>query len=144
GPGGKHDRVHFEDVTLKSGLGRQARPGPGLGVLCADFNGDGWPDIFVANDAKPNRLWINRHDGTFRDEALARGVAYNGLGLPQGHMGVAVGAVKGDGLFDLFVTHLTEESHTLWRQHPRGVFRDRTAAAGLASPRWRGTGFGTV
>jgi len=141
-PGGKQPRVLFEDVTLKSGLGRL--PGPGLGVLCADFDGDGWPDIFVANDAKPNRLWINRHDGTFSEEALTRGVAYNGLGLPQGNMGVAVGDVNGDGLFDLFVTHLTDESHTLWEQGPRGVFRDRTAAAGLASPRWRGTGFGTV
>ncbi|HEV3117809.1 MAG TPA: VCBS repeat-containing protein, partial [Gemmataceae bacterium] len=58
----------FEDVTLQSGLGRI--PGPGLGVVCADFNGDGWPDIFIANDDKPNHLWINQHNGTFKEEAL--------------------------------------------------------------------------
>jgi hypothetical protein len=134
--------VHFEDVTAKAGLGRT--PGPGLGVVCADFSGDHWPDILVANDAKPNRLWINQKDGTFKDEAVARGVAYNGLGHPEGNMGIALGDVDGDGLFDVYITHLTEETNTLWGQGPRGLFRDRTAAAGLASPRWRGTGFGTV
>ena len=59
-------------------------------------------------------------------------------------MGVAIGDVDGDGLFDLFVTHLTDETNTLWKQGPRGLFQDRTAAVGLVSPRWRGTGFGTV
>jgi hypothetical protein len=131
----------FEDVTMESGIGK--KPGPGLGVVCADFNGDGWPDIFVANDARPNRLWINQHDGTFKDEAVARGVAYVS-GLPQGNMGVAIGDVTGSGRFDLYVTHLTEETNTLWRQESLGQFRDRTAAMGLASSRWRGTGFGTV
>jgi hypothetical protein len=113
-------------------------------VICADFDGDGWPDIFIADDAQPNQLWINQRDGTFTEQAIARGVAYNGLGRAQGNMGVALGDVDGDGLFDLFVTHLTEETHTLWRQGPRGLFHDRTAAAGLANPAWRGTGFGTV
>jgi hypothetical protein len=141
-PGAAPGAVRFEDVTAKAGLGRT--PGPGLGVVCADFDGDRWPDIFVANDAKANRLWINQKDGTFQEEAVARGVAYNGLGKPESNMGVALADVDGDGLFDVFVTHLTEETNTLWGQGPRGVFRDRTAAAGLASPRWRGTGFGTV
>jgi hypothetical protein len=141
-PGEKRSAVHFQDVTVSSGLGRLA--GPGLGVVCADFDGDGWPDIFVANDAQSNCLWMNRHNGTFTQEALARGLAFNGLGLPQGNMGIALGDVDGDGLFDVFVTHLTEEHHTLWRQGPRGLFQDRTAAAGLARPLWRGTGFGTV
>jgi hypothetical protein len=132
----------FQDVTLESGLGR--RVGNGLGVICADFNGDHWPDIFIAEDAQPNQLWINLHDGTFSEEAVARGVAYNGLGRAQGNMGIALGDVDGDGLFDLFVSHLTEETNTLWQQSPRGLFRDRTGPAGLASSQWRGTGFGTV
>jgi hypothetical protein len=131
----------FEDVTAAAGL---TRPGPGLGVVCADFNGDGWPDILVANDAKANYLWINRRDGTFKDEAYDRGVAFNGLGNAQGNMGVALADVAGTGRLDLFITHLTEETHTLWRQAKVGYFEDRTIAAGLARPRWGGTGFGTI
>jgi hypothetical protein len=132
----------FEDVTVKAGLSR--KPGPGLGVVCADFNGDGWPDIFVANDSKANHLWINKQNGTFAEEAEARNVAYNGHGQMLGNMGVAIGDVNSDGLFDLFVTHLTDETNTLWRQESRGFFRDGTVAARLSNPRWRGTGFGTV
>jgi hypothetical protein len=132
----------FQDVTVASGLG--SRPGPGLGVVCADFNGDGWPDIFVANDGAPNHLWINRHNGTFAEEAVERGLAYNVWARSQAGMGVAFGDIGGHGLFDLYVTHLAEEYNTLWRQGPRGLFRDQTAAHGLANPRWRGTGFGTA
>src|SRR5262249_50269641 len=132
----------FEDVTLASGLRRV--PGPALGVACADFDGDGWPDILVANDGAPNRLWINQRDGTFVDEAVVRGLAFNGLGRAHAGMGIALGDVDGDGLFDVFMTHLTEETNTLWRQGPRGLFRDDTAAARLASPAWRGTGWGAV
>jgi hypothetical protein len=134
--------IRFEDATLKAGLARA--PGPGLGVVCADFNGDRWPDIFVANDAKPNHLWINQHDGTFKEEAVLRGLAYNAMGKAEGNMGITLGDVDGDGLFDVFVTHLTEETNTLWKQGPRGMFQDRTVASGLSRPRWRGTGFGTV
>ncbi|TMQ33782.1 MAG: VCBS repeat-containing protein, partial [Planctomycetota bacterium] len=139
---GGRDRVRFEDVTLRSGLAQH--PGPGLGVVCADFDGDGWLDIFIANDAQANRLWINQHDGTFREEAVVRGIAYNSLGMAEANMGIALGDIAGRGLFDVFITHLTDETNTLWRQGPRGMFQDRTAAAGLASPRWRGTGFGAV
>ena len=138
----KEDPPRFEDVTVKAGLA--GLPGPGLGVVCADFNGDGWPDIFVANDAQANRLWINRKGERFVDEALDRGVAYNEMGQPQANMGVALADLDGDGLADLFVTHLTEETHTLWAQRVPGLFRDRTTASGLARTRWRGTGFGTA
>jgi hypothetical protein len=134
--------VRFEDVTLKSGVGKL--PGRGLGVACADFNGDGWPDILVANDAMANYLWINQHDGTFREEAALRGIAFPATGKAAGNMGIALGDVSGEGLADCFITHLTEETNTLWQQGPRGLFRDRTGAAGLASLRRRGTGFGTV
>jgi hypothetical protein len=134
--------VRFADVTLDSGLGRAS--GPGLGVVCADFNGDGWPDIFVANDGKPNHLWINQKNGTFTEEAVVRGVACNAMGKAEANMGVALADVDGDGLGDLLVTHLSNETNTLWQQGPRGLFRDRTVLAGLAETRSRGTGFGTV
>ncbi|HTU89310.1 MAG TPA: CRTAC1 family protein [Gemmataceae bacterium] len=140
--GDKDGGSRFEDVTLKSGLGN--KPGPGLGIVCADFNGDHWPDILIANDRQPNYLWINQHDGTFHEEGVRRGVAYNAEAQPQGNMGVAIGDVDGDLRLDLFITHLTEETHTLWRQTGPGLFQDRTAASGLAAPRWRGTGFGTA
>jgi enediyne biosynthesis protein E4 len=142
GLGAKGKSVRFEDVTLKSGLG--LLPGRGLGVVCADFNGDHWPDIFVTNDLEPNRLWINQHDGTFKDEAVLRGIAYDGLGQVAGNMGIGLGDVKGDGLLDIFVSHLNLENHTLWQQGPRGFFQDRTGAVGLARTHWRGTGFGVV
>jgi hypothetical protein len=132
----------FEDVSTSSGIGSVI--GPGLGVVCADFDGDTWVDIFVANDGEANRLWMNRHDGTFRDEAITRGVAFNMNGQPQGNMGIALADLDGDNAFDLFVTHLIEETHALWQQSPRGLFQDRTAVSGLATPRWHGTGFGTA
>lgn len=131
----------FEDVTAASGLSRA--PGAGLGVLCADVDGDGWDDIFVANDRQPNRLWINGHDGTFTDEAVARGVAVTVVGATAANMGTAWGDVDGDGLADLFVTHLGTETHTLWQQGPRGMFLDKSAAAGIVAAE-RTTAFGTV
>jgi hypothetical protein len=140
---GEQDGVpRFRDVSAASGLGKL--PGPGLGVVCADFDGDGWPDVFVANDGKQNHLWINQRDGTFKNEAVARGVAFDGMGNTQAGMGVALGDVDGDGLFDLFITHLTSEQHTLWKLGPRGRFRDRSTDSKLHTPKWRGTGFGTV
>jgi hypothetical protein len=139
GPG---PTARFEDVTEKSGLSRLT--GPGLGVGCADFTGDGWPDVFVANDGRPNHLWVNQKNGTFQEEAMGRGLAYDGMGQALANMGVALGDVDGDGRFDVFVTHLTNETHTLWCQESPGTFRDRTVRAGLAPPGSRGTGFGTV
>ena len=134
--------VKFEDVTISSGLGDHL--GPGLAVFCADFDGDRWPDIFIANDGKPNHLWMNKQDGTFTEEAVTRGLAYNSMGKSEADMGIAIGDVDGNGLFDIFVTHLTTETHTLWIQQPRGVFSDKTVSFGLTAAKWRGTGFGTV
>jgi enediyne biosynthesis protein E4 len=134
--------VVFEDVSLPSGIAKLT--GPGLGVFCADLSGDGWVDFFIANDEKPNRLWVNQKNGTFVDEAVARGIAFNGMGQVAANMGVAPGDIDNDGLIDLFVTHLTNEMHTMWKQGPAGVFSDRTLAAGLVSTKWRGTGFGAL
>ena len=129
-------------MTEPSGLSRLT--GPGLGVLCADFDGDGWPDIFVANDGARNHLWINQHDGTFKEEAVTRERRLQRHGAAPGRHGNCLGDVDGDGLPSLFVTHLTEEGNTLWRQRPRGQYQDRTPLTGLGDSAWRGTGFGTV
>src|SRR5207245_2374127 len=84
-------------------------------------------------------------DGTFVEEAFAHGIAVDAVGQAQAGMGVAVGDVDGDGLLDLFVTHLAVERNTLWVQGPmRGNFLDKTARAGLLNSEWRGTGFGTL
>src|SRR5205807_1545916 len=85
-----------------------------------------------------------RHDGTFREDATVRGVAYDGKGVRGANMGIALGDVNGDGLLDVFVSHEITEWHTLWLQGPAGLFQDRTAAAALNRSRWHGTGFGTV
>ena len=135
-------KVGFEDVTIRSGLG--TANGPGLGVICADFDGDRWPDLFIANDGKPNHLWLNQRNGTFVEEGLLRGVGHNSMGHAEANMGIALGDINGDGLFDLFVTHLTDETHRMWVQVKRGHFRDRTGQVGLAGGSSRSTGFGTL
>jgi enediyne biosynthesis protein E4 len=134
--------ARFEDATMSAGLARW--PGKAMGVLCADFTGDQWPDILVTEDGLPNRLFVNQHDGTFQEEAVERGLAYTGLGATASNMGIAWGDVDGDGLGDIFVPHLMEENHTLWSQGPAGLFSDRSAAAGLLGLAWHGTGFAPV
>jgi hypothetical protein len=132
----------FEDRTEASGLTRA--PGVALGLVCADFDGDAWPDIFCADDGRPNRLFINQRDGTFREEAALRGLAFNVMGRTAANMGTAFADCDGDGLGDLFVTHLTEEFHSLFRQDRRGLFLDTIAPSGLQQSAWRATGFGVV
>ena len=131
----------FVDVTESSGIGSSY--GPALGVLCADFNGDGRTDIFVANDTAANRLWLNQGAGTFREAALEAGVAYNGDGRVKAGMGVTAEEVDDDGTFTLLVTNLTREGATLFRGNGKGLFEDVTSHDGLATPTFGFTGFGT-
>ncbi len=133
----------FSDVSEKAGI-RKAL-GAGLGVVAADFNEDGWSDVFVANDAWPNQLWINRGDGTFRDEAVLLGAAYNLHGRPEAGMGIVVADLDHDLQLDLFMTHLSNETNTFYRNLGRGLgFEDATGSGGLAISSLPYTGFGTV
>jgi hypothetical protein len=130
----------FENVTLAAGLDKAY--GYGLGVICADFNQDGWPDIFMANDATPNQLWINQRDGTFKDEALIRGCAVNGMGMSEAGMGIAVVDIFERGVFDLFVTHLAGEANRLFHNTGNGYFEDLVTPKGPGAISWPYTSFG--
>jgi len=131
----------FRDVTLQVGLGET--PGKGLGVVAADFTGDGRVDIYVANDGEPNFLWTNQGDGTFVDEAMMRGLAVNLDGKSEASMGIARGDADGDGDLDLFLTHMDHETNTFYR-NDAGQFADATEAANLSKPSLQRTGFGTA
>jgi hypothetical protein len=130
----------FTDVSARAGISRAAARG--LGVLAADYNGDGWLDLYVANDGDPNQLWINqRGAGTFKDEALLSGVAVNRNGQAQGSMGIDVADIDGDEDEDLFVTNLDNEGNTLYVNLGKGLYEDRTTESGLFKLGL--TGFGT-
>ena len=131
----------FEDVSESSGIRRVAQNG--LGVVSRDFSGDAMPDLYVANDMTPNFLWINQGDGTFQDFALLSGSAVNRHGRSEASMGVAVGDVDWDGDEDVFITHLSRESHTLYRNRGGLSFEDDTPSFGLESLTNESTGFGT-
>jgi len=129
----------FEDVTRAWGVDRA--DGNGLGVATADFDGDGRVDVFVANDAGPNQLWMNRGAAGFVDEALARGCALNAVGVPRAGMGVVVVDLLGAGFWELFVTHLVGEGNG-WFAQEKGQFVDRVAVRGPSLGSLPHTGFG--
>ena len=132
----------FEDVTVSAGVAEEF--GHGLGIVTADFDLDGWIDIYVANDGDPNQLWINQRNGTFKNEALLAGAAVNRDGKPEAGMGVDAGDFDGNGTDDIFVTHLMDETNTLYANQDKLLFEDRTRESGLAMPGRRFTGFGTL
>jgi hypothetical protein len=132
----------FEDVSAKAGILDAA--GPALGAVAHDFDGDGWSDLYVANDQTPNVLWTNRGDGTFDNTAALAGCAVNEKGQPEASMGVVAGDLDGNGTTDLFMTHLTRETNTLYLNEGEGLFLDATRSSGLGRPSWTFTGFGTA
>jgi hypothetical protein len=132
----------FSDVTAAAGVGREF--GPALGVSTADFNGDGWIDIYVANDGTPNQLWTNGRDGTFTNTALLAGAALGADGEAKGSMGVDAADFDHDGDEDLFITELAREGHDLYVNDGTGVFEERAAAAGVRLPSLPYTGFGAA
>jgi hypothetical protein len=132
----------FADVTIASGLARQF--GPALGVSTADFNGDGWIDIFVANDEQENLLWINQRDGTFRNTALLAGAALGLSGERKANMGVDAGDFDADGDEDLFITELITQGSTLYVNDGSGAFEEQSTRLGLRRPSLPYTGFGTA
>lgn len=132
----------FADVSQAAGL--RAADGTSLGVVAADVNQDGRVDVYVANDGMPNQLWINQGDGRFRDEALLGGCAVNVNGRPEAGMGVQAVDVDYDGDIDLFVTHLRNETNTLYLNHDptRVHFDDSSSGSGLGAASLPYTGFG--
>ena len=134
----------FEEVTEAAGIAAGS-PAAGLGVVCQDFDHDGWIDLYVTNDAYANHLWMNQGDGTFREEAIALGAAFNLNSQAEAGMGVVSEDFDGNGWQDLFMTHLVKESNTLYRNLGAGRgFQDATGMSGLASSSMKFTGFGTA
>jgi hypothetical protein len=139
--------VNLGDGTFQGILAEAGLDAPGsksLGVAIADFNEDQLADIFVANDTTANHLFINEGKLKFRETGLQAGVATNGDGLFQASMGVGFGDYNRDGHLDLYLTHFTSDSNTLYRGLGGGMFIDVTQELGLHLPTLRYLAFGTV
>jgi hypothetical protein len=133
----------FEDVSKAAGVD-DPKHYFGMQGVWGDLDNDGWPDLYVANDAGPNYLYHNKHDGTFEDVALLSGVALSADGREQGSMGVDFGDIDHDGLFDVIVTNFTEEPNALyWNQGKHG-FTDISWASHIAQPSYPLVGWGTA
>ena len=132
----------FSDVSAKAGI---ANPkGKGLGVVGGDYDGDGWTDIFVANDLTPDFLYRNNGDGTFTDQALLAGVAYGEDGVARAGMGVDLGDYDRNGTPDIYVTNFSLEPNSLHRNNGNGTFTESTFGAGVGNPTLLFLGFGTA
>jgi hypothetical protein len=132
----------FTDATAAAGMSSEF--GPALGVATADFNGDGWIDIYVTNDGQPNQMWINQHDGTFKNTGLLSGTALSGEGEAKSSMGVDAGDFDNDGDEDLLVTELTGQGSDLYVNDGSGIFVDQSARSRLRFGSLPFTGFGAA
>ena len=121
----------FTDVTEQAGIAK-ATESYGMTVVAADLDEDGWTDILVACDSTPSLLFMNNHDGTFREEGVLRGVALSDDGMEQAGMGVGVGDYDPDGHLDLFKTHFAEDANGLYHNDGKGNFDDLTRSSRLA------------
>jgi len=121
----------FREVSEEAGIAK-ARPGYGMTVVAADFDNDGWPDIYVACDSTPSLLFQNKHDGTFEETGILSGVALNEDGQEQAGMGVGIGDFNLDGGLDILKTHFADDTNVLYVNDGKGRFKDRTLASGLA------------
>lgn len=130
----------FTDISTTALRGTDI--GPALGVVSADFDGDGWLDIYVANDSQDNLLWMNQRDGTFRNTALRAGAAITADGRAEASMGVDAGDFDNDGDDDLVMTELNGEGVNLYVNKGDATFADRSAASGLGPSTTPFTGFG--
>ena len=143
----------FEDVSATAlrynetgGVARRTtgRLGPALGVSAADYDGDGWTDIYVTNDGTENLLWLNQGDGALVDAALLAGAALSGQGMPEASMGVDAGDFDEDGDEDLFMTHLTAEGNNLYVNDGSGMFEDESLMSRLGPDSLPYTGWGSA
>ena len=134
----------FTDMSEHSGISR-ARGSYAMTAVAADFDNDGWPDIYVACDSTPSYFFRNRHNGTFTEEGLERGVALSEDGTQQAGMGIGIGDANLDGSLDLFKTHFTDDTSVLYLNNGIGDFSDGTIACGLGvETRYTGWGAGIV
>ncbi|MEP6786872.1 MAG: CRTAC1 family protein [Acidobacteriota bacterium] len=132
----------FEEVAEKIGVDDKSKY-YGLGVAFADYDNDGWPDMYVANDGTPNYLYRNNHDGTFSDVGFQTATSYSGEGVEQGSMGVAWGDYDLDGRLDLFVTNFDNEHNTLYRNLGAKGFLDVSLESKVGPVSYPYVGWGT-
>jgi len=118
----------FTDVSQQAGIA-QATKCYGMTVVAADLDEDGWTDIYVACDSTPSLLFMNNHDGTFREEGVLRGVALSDDGEEQAGMGVGIGDYALDGHLDLFKTHFADDANALYHNDGKGYFDDVTSSS---------------
>ena len=133
----------FEDVTKKAGV-EDAHKYYGLGVIWGDYDNDGWPDLYVANDAGPNYLYHNKQNGTFEEVGMLSGIALSGDGQEQGSMGVDWGDYLHEGRLSMLVTNFTEQPDTLYHNLGKDTFSDVSWSAKLAQPTFPYVGWGTA